>query len=666
MPSRSRRRRSPRHVARRGDAGGLRFEALEPRNLLAADFGDAADSNGSAYPTASHEAVGPLLGLLRDATPFSYNALGTGDAQDEDGVTFGTLRVGQTASIIVHVANAPAGARLDAWMDFGRDTSFTTAGDQIVDNLAVTAGDNSIAFSIPATVASGHYFARFRLSTAGNLNSTGTALDGEVEDYLVPIAHADSGPFAGSQPVSFTDASQAVPTDLDGDGDLDLLLSSFRWIENIDGRYGTEIVITNSTASAVAPADVDGDGDMDFFANNSGLRWYENDGRQNFTSRSIDSTAPLSMFAVDLDQDGDLDLVAGFASSTAAWYVNNGGQSFTKVVLPGTIRDVRSISVVDMDVDGDLDVLAATSVDQTIDDSIEWLENNGSESFTPRQVAPTNASLRMAVPADLDGDGDVDVVAAVAGSGGGVWYENDGNQAFSFHALNATGWAAESVAVADLDGDGDIDVAASGLTRVAWYENDGEEGFTSRIIAAPSGTHLAIAAADVDGDGRLDLVTSGTGAAPVAWHRQLAEYDFGDASQPYGVYLQDNGARHNAVGPRLGGTRDAEADGAHSPAGAEAEDDGVLVGGAGGRPSVGHSDRERAKRAGGREARRLDRLRRRRRLERRRRANRRGRFRRRGRQRPDVCNSQLRCRRRHIRPLPSQYRGRAWDRGRRP
>jgi hypothetical protein len=48
--------------------GSLGFECLEQRTLLAADFGDAP----APYPTllaangASHEAIGPTLGALRD------------------------------------------------------------------------------------------------------------------------------------------------------------------------------------------------------------------------------------------------------------------------------------------------------------------------------------------------------------------------------------------------------------------------------------------------------------------------------------------------------------------------------------------------------------------------------------------------------------------------
>ncbi|MHC4545595.1 MAG: FG-GAP-like repeat-containing protein, partial [Planctomycetota bacterium] len=47
--------------------------------------------------------------------------------------------------------------------------------------------------------------------------------------------------------------------------------------------------------------------------------------------------------------------------------------------------------------------------------------------------------------------------------------------------------------------------------------------------------------------------------------------DFGDAPSPYPVTLIEDGARHEAIGPRLGDTRDSESDGTHS-ADADADD----------------------------------------------------------------------------------------------
>jgi len=161
------------------------------------DWGDTP----APYPTTPAEdgprhrirTTGPTLGVDRDGEESGiHSADADGDdndtPDDEDGVTFGAIRVGQLgASVTVNVQNAPDGARLDAWIDLDRDGSWGGVGEQIADNLAVSAGDTTIIFDVPNSTKSGTTYARFRVSTAGNLTTTGYAADGEVEDYR---AHA--------------------------------------------------------------------------------------------------------------------------------------------------------------------------------------------------------------------------------------------------------------------------------------------------------------------------------------------------------------------------------------------------------------------------------------------------------------------------------------------
>lgn len=85
----------------------LSHEALEPRRLLAiipagcavleaCDYGDAP----LPYPTiraddgARHVATGPRLGATRDEEGDGQPST-AGDGEDEDGVTFDSIRVGQ-------------------------------------------------------------------------------------------------------------------------------------------------------------------------------------------------------------------------------------------------------------------------------------------------------------------------------------------------------------------------------------------------------------------------------------------------------------------------------------------------------------------------------------------------------------------------------------------
>ena len=90
------------------------------------------------------------------------------------------------------------------------------------------------------------------------------------------------------------DGAQSVyATDLDGDGDADVLSASWfddkiAWYENLGGgTFGSQQVITTSADGAygVYAADLDGDGDADVLstsANDGKIAWYENTGGGSF------------------------------------------------------------------------------------------------------------------------------------------------------------------------------------------------------------------------------------------------------------------------------------------------------------------------------------------------------------------------------------------------
>ena len=123
-------------------------------------------------------------------------------------------------------------------------------------------------------------------------------------------------------------------TDLDGDGDADVLSASFdddkiAWYENMGLNelirciFGPQQVITTNAdlAWSVYATDLDGDGDADVlsasFADDN-IAWYENMGPANpgtFGPQQVITTnadCASSVYAADLDRDGDADVL--FAS----------------------------------------------------------------------------------------------------------------------------------------------------------------------------------------------------------------------------------------------------------------------------------------------------------------------------------------------------------------
>ena len=71
-------------------------------------------------------------------------------------------------------------------------------------------------------------------------------------------------------------------------------------------------------------------------------------------------------------------VVAAFDGDAIFWYENNGSQSFTERTVASGIDGPREIWPVDLDLDGDMDIIASIYFDQ----DLVWFENNGSQSFT--------------------------------------------------------------------------------------------------------------------------------------------------------------------------------------------------------------------------------------------------------------------------------------------
>jgi len=358
---------------------------------------------------------------------------------------------------------------------------------------------------------------------------------------LVEVAGAQSG-FGGQDLISTgADAASSVyATDLDGDGDADVLsasegwVSKIAWYENLGGGiFGTQQVITTAAngARSVYATDLDGDGDADVLSASfadSKIAWYENLGGGAFGAQQVITTTAdgaNTVYATDLDGDGDADVLsASFWDDKIAWYENLGGGAFgAQQVITILANGARSVCATDIDGDGDADVLSA-SID---DDKIAWYENLGGGDFgdiwNNQQVITTDAIRANTVYAtDIDGDGDADVLSASAGDDKIAWYENLGGGAFGTQQVITTeADGAFSVYATDIDGDGDADVLSASFDddKIAWYENlgGGDFGAQQVITTAANGT-LSVYATDLGGDGDADVLSASWEDSKIAWY----------------------------------------------------------------------------------------------------------------------------------------------------
>jgi serine/threonine protein kinase len=331
----------------------------------------------------------------------------------------------------------------------------------------------------------------------------------------------------GAQQVITTNADgvrSVYATDLDGDGDADVLSASrddnkIAWYENQGGSFGPQRVITFKAEGALSvyATDLDGDGDADVLsASGDKIAWYENQGGGTFGEQQVITTiaeGAFNVYATDLDGDGDADVLsASGTDDKIAWYENQGGGSFgPQQVITTKANTAWSVYATDLDGDGDADVLWASHYG----DKIAWYENQGG-SFGPQQVITTNADYASSVYAtDLDGDGDKDVLWASHNYSKIAWYENLGGGRFAGQQVITTdALGATSVYATDLDGDGDADVLSGSVIddKIAWYKNHGGGSFGSQQVITTNVDYAnSVYAADLDGDGDADVLSASSG-----------------------------------------------------------------------------------------------------------------------------------------------------------
>jgi tetratricopeptide (TPR) repeat protein len=177
---------------------------------------------------------------------------------------------------------------------------------------------------------------------------------------------------------------QVIATDLDRDGDLDLLLAQdggLTWLDNLrQGRFADRTAESGldqvPPARAVVAADLDDDGRPDLAVLSvagDGLSFWHNLGGR---FARWDLSAPLpkparftALLAADLDNDGRLDLV--LTGEPGLLVLARRGAGFTPLPLQGGPVHGGSIAAADLDGDGDLDLVV------TGPDGLYRIDNDG-------------------------------------------------------------------------------------------------------------------------------------------------------------------------------------------------------------------------------------------------------------------------------------------------
>jgi len=335
--------------------------------------------------------------------------------------------------------------------------------------------------------------------------------------------------------------------DIDNDGDLDLIITGAdaglanrkTTLYSNDGQGNfTEITDTglsnNTEGGDIEFADVDGDGDLDLMLTGRDgspvyyADFYFNDGSGNFTlepNTPFEGTVGGDVDFEDIDNDGDLDVfMCGWDNNNTVFsklYVNDGTGNFT-VVASTSIEGGFSSAFFDKDNDNDMDLIV-TGVNNNDEKKTSLYENDGSGNFSLVSNTPFIGVENSNICAgDSDGDGDIDLL--LNGMNDNFEYTcqlylNDGTGSFSL--LEGTPFIktfAGTVDFADFDNDDDMDILVTGSAGGAdfaahIYENQGMNNFglvDSLIEVYISTTAIG----DIDSDNDLDIIIVGISNEP--------------------------------------------------------------------------------------------------------------------------------------------------------
>ena len=349
--------------------------------------------------------------------------------------------------------------------------------------------------------------------------------------------------------------------DIDGDGDLDVVMGGLIWYENprpggdpAEGKWRAHKVADHPTHD-VELADLDCDGDMDIitrdqseFGHKAGNRihvWRQDPGGK-WAEKVIGCPHGEGIAIGDIDTDDDPDIVIG-----GIWFENS------RDIINGAWNEHRfadwhpsaTVQIADINGDARPDVVLSPSELKGQFYKMSWFQapsDPKSKNWTEHIIVEhIECVIHGLVTADMNGDGMVDVVSSEMHQGAdpdevAVFINRKNGSSWKKQILSSKG--SHFIRTADIGNDGDMDIIGANWSGnyqpIEMWENKSRvlARLSSRkddVLSADVGRRAASLVLDIDRDGvndfqkdrRVDVwLNGGTYEPNGAWWNERFKY----------------------------------------------------------------------------------------------------------------------------------------------
>jgi hypothetical protein len=280
-------------------------------------------------------------------------------------------------------------------------------------------------------------------------------------------------------------------------------------LDHVTAIANNVVQMFEANGAGVATGDLDGDGDLDLVLGNhdgdDAIFW--NEGDLTFRKAPLSSGKTRDVKIVDVNADGRLDLILTRNTGALNYFENQGEGRFQRRVLPGVAAPAYVTNWADLDGDGDLDLVVASYDAGLLTErgneyivgnarrGVFFFENDsapsGARHFRMTALAAEAQALAILFP-DLDGDGRPDILVGNDFNMPDIaWLRTDDGWQEASERLVSMTHSTMSYDQADIDNDGRFEIFATDMKPYPGESTGGWAPMMESMMVGMVQTHVA-------------------------------------------------------------------------------------------------------------------------------------------------------------------------------